>query len=165
MKIISYSERQLLLFATATISYFVFVSFATMYNASVAVQQQELLSSANSGVSFGIYELHRASSIPFANVLSFFLLLIVYDSRKYLFSTFFTILPLACYSYEMHRGIGMIISFRYDFPDKTIYELILKVASIYDYAVFILLTSLFFWQISIIFRSVIKYFLPKFSLK
>jgi hypothetical protein len=165
MKVISDKERQLLLFVSITISYLVFISFVSSYNIWVAEQQQGMLDRANGGVSFGIYDLTRASVIPFANLLSFFLLLIVYDSRKYLFSTFFTIIPFLMYSYELERGIGMIISYRGDFPDRTIYELLLKVASIYDYGIFVLLALIFFWQSSIVFRFVIAYFQPKFSLK
>jgi hypothetical protein len=165
MKIISYTERQLLLFISATISYLIFVNFVDIYNISVAEQQQDLLNRANSGVSFGIYCLTRASLIPLANILSFFLIFIIYYSRKFIFSTIFTIFPLLIYLNEIQRGIIMVVTFRYDFPKKSVYELLLMVCSIYDYAIFLLLAFLFCWQISIIFRFIFKYFQPKVSLK
>jgi hypothetical protein len=165
MKIISYTERQLLLFISAAISYLVFANFVDIYNISVAEHQQQLLHIANGGVSFGIYCLTRASLIPLANILSFFLIFTIYCSRKYIFSTLFTIFPLLIFVNEIQRGINGIIQYKNSFPEKPVYELLLKVASIYDYAVFILLTFLFFWQISIIFRFVLTYFQPKFTLK
>jgi hypothetical protein len=165
MKTISDKERQLPLFFTTTISYLVFVNFVDIYNISAAEQQQALSSRANGGVSFGLYDLTRASLIPLANILSFFLIFIIYYSRKFIFSTIFTIFPLLIYLNEIQRGIIMVVTFRYDFPKKNVYELLLMVCSIYDYAVFILLAFLFFWQLTIIFRFVFKYFQPKVSLK
>jgi hypothetical protein len=161
MKVISYTERQLLLFISAVISYLVFVNFVDIYNISVAEHQQQLLYRANGGVSFGIYCLTRASLIPLANILSFFLIFIIYYSRNYIFSTLFTLFPILIFVNEIQRGITGIIQYRDSFSENTVYELLLKVASIYDYAVFILLAFLFFWQISILARSIVKHFQAK----
>jgi hypothetical protein len=165
MNIISDKERYLLLFVTTTISYLVFVNFVKMYNFSVAEHQQDLLHSANGGVSFGIYCLSRASLIPLADVLSFFLVFLIYYSRNFIFSTLFTVIPLLMFVSEFERGINNIIAYREDFPSRPIDELMLMVASVYDYGISILLSLVFLWQLSIIVRFIIRSFQAKIYLR
>lgn len=156
---ISKKEFKLLLVVSFITSVIAFSNFTFQviekYYDSVSEQQTELRKQANNEPTFGIYSFERASSIPFLNFLSFFIFIILYKSKRFLVSSLLTLLIFIPLAYEFYRGFRFILFYN-PLPERSFSELLFLFANRFDYFVFLFVSILLFWQISILLRMLIK---------
>ncbi len=156
---ISRKKYKLLLITAFLTSVIAFSNFTFQviekYNNSVSEQQAELRKQANDEPIFGIYSFERASSIPFLNFLSFFIFITLYKSKRFIASSILTLLIFMPFAYEFYLGFRFILFYN-PFPKHSFTELLFLFANRFDYLVFLLVSILLFWQISILLRMLIK---------
>ena len=160
---ISNKEHKLLLivaFIALILALSSFVSFSIeTYNKQVQAEQIELKEKANGEyISFGIYgdwgdsrPLYRFSFI-FPTLFTF---LILRKTRLIIFSLFFTSIPFFIFIYWFFK-INHAISTNETLSKLTVLDRIFTIATTFDYVVFLFISILLFWQISILLRMLIK---------
>jgi len=162
---ISKSEHKLLLIVAFMTFVFAFSNFTSQtiqnYNDSVSKQQEELKEKANKAndeISFGLYILGRADLRPFYNLslifLSLFIFLALKKSKIFLLSSLFTVCSFLIF-FAWFVDYNHAINSNETKP-PTVLERLLIIASIFDYIVFVCVSILLFWQISILLRMLIK---------
>ncbi len=125
------------------------------YNNSVSEKQEKLEKQANGQPTFEFYDFVRASSIPFLNLLSFFIFLTLYKSKRFIISSLLTLLIFTPFVYEFYLGFRFILFYN-QLPELSFTKLLFSFANCFDYLVFLLISILLFWQISILLRMLIK---------
>jgi hypothetical protein len=134
------------------------------HNAHLAEVQRELLAEANGGIRFSMCVWNRFSLLPVAKVLLFFLLPIIYYSKKYIITSLLTIVSILVFIADFVSDVRSLIANESQ-NTKTIFEMTFMIASPFDYLIFIVLTVLLILQLSIIARFIINRFQAKIYLR
>lgn len=110
----------------------------------------EIKNLQNTGIDFCVY--CRLGYIPLFRLFSIFVFPFVLWSRKFYLSTTISVLSFLTFCYEFYLNVRANIENDNLFSNK---ELINIIASPLDYLVFLLISILLFWQISILLRILI----------
>ncbi len=156
---ISKNEYRLLLiiaFISFVLAVSSFISFSIeSYNEEVELHQTYSEIKANSGATFAVdagqdfRPLYRRWFI----FLTLFIFLAVLNAKKFLVSFSFTLIPFLIFTYWIVRT-NEDIKLNETYMSGTPH--LLKIATHYDYFVFLFISILLFWQISILLRMLIK---------
>ena len=163
---ISKREHKLLLAFAFVVFVLAFSSFAShiieSYNNSVSQIQFELKEEATrvntDKVSFGIYSNYGTDwrlSYRFFIVLSFlFTIAALFKTKRFLLPSLFTSLSFFIFL-TWFINFNRMINHNETLPPNFL-ERLLKIAEPFDYAVFLSVSILLFWQISILLRMLVK---------
>ncbi len=143
-KYISESEHKLLLT-------FAFISFVLAYS-NFAYQIVDHFTKPKA--LFEFYDMKRASFIPLFNFLTLFIFIALFKSKRYTISSLLTLFSFVIFGYEFYRGVKILVYT--PIPELNIIEKLLLIANYFDYIVFLIVSILLFWQISILLRMLVK---------
>ncbi len=104
---------------------------------------------------FDIYDISRGSFLPTFNFLTLFIFIALFKSKRFIISSLLTFISFIIFTYEFYSG-GRIILRDDPFPELGLIEQLLLIANYFDYTVFLIVSILLFWQISILLRMLIK---------
>jgi len=105
--------------------------------------------------SFVLYDISRGSLLPTFNFLTLGIFIALFKSRRFIISSLMTSLSFIIFAYEFYSRVRIIL--RDDpFPELSLTEQLLMIANYFDYTVFLIVSVLLFWQISILLRMLIK---------
>lgn len=159
---ISIKEKRLLIILASIIFTLTLINLGSIviedYNNKVKEKQEKLMREANgdkigNGIDFSICGFPRTNFVPhsrFFSVLIFFILLF---ETKFIFSSLSTFLGFSAFAYENYSRFQSYFENEIDLPFMKIIEFIARPL---DYFVFLLISALLFWQISILLRMLIK---------
>lgn len=156
---ISIKEHKLLLTAAFMIFALAFSNLTLQsidkYNNYVSEKQEKLERQANKEPTFEFYSFGRKSGIPFLNLISIFIFITLSKSKNYIISFLLVAFTFSFFIYELLHGFRI---FLYDnsFPELNLIQRLSLIGNPFDYAVFLLVSILLFWQISILLRILIK---------
>jgi hypothetical protein len=157
--IISEKEHKILLTMALTTLIMAVVSFVSFtiedYNREVKIQQADLVMEANDGLSFS--KDYGTDYRPFHRLQLTFLTLFIFlgllRAKQFLFSIFFTLLSVFIFAMWFFRT-NKAIELNKLYMAETPY--LLRIATYYDYSVFLLILILLCWQLSIFIRMLLR---------
>lgn len=165
MTFISEKERKLLLTLAFLCFLFSIFNFSgcliNKYNSYVSEKQSDMEAQANDDVHFAIYSFERPPLNPLFSFVNIFLLsfafINLYKSKRFLLSSFFTSISFYFFIYliiDTRRLIGA------EEEDSTLpltnLDRIIYKASYLEFACYLTVSILLFWQISILLRMLIR---------
>lgn len=158
---ISKKEQKLLLLVAFIVFVFVALAFSydiiKDYNYFVDKEQQRLEYLANYNREGGISGSHSTAVIPALHFLTLFIFLALLKTKRFLLSSFLTVFYAIVFIYGLSaryngsRLGGEEFSPKVDFLDQ-----VHRAANSFDYFAALFISILLFWQISILFRMLIK---------
>jgi len=162
-KFISKKEYKLLLIVAFIAFIFAFTNCASdtleKYNQQIQEEQIELKDKANGNyAAFSVYD-NGWDGHPLIRFALVFLTVLIFlalrKTRKFIFSMYFTIVPFLIFI-RWFIKINYAISTNETAHEYSVLDRIFTVATTFDYIVFLFVSILLFWQISILLRMLIK---------
>ncbi len=115
----------------------------------------QIIENYNKPASIGIYDMSRASLIPWFNFFTLFIFIALFKSKRFIISSLLTLFSFVIFAYEFYSVVRIIILFN-PIAELTFVEKLLLIANYFEYINFFLVLILLFWQISILLRMLIK---------
>lgn len=159
---ISIKEKRLLTIFASVIFSLTLINLGSIviedYNNSVKERQEKLLREANgdrvgNGLDFSVCGFPRINLVPHFRFFSILIFLIFLFEKRFVFSFLCSFLSFSAFAYENYSRFQSYFENEIDLPILKIIEFI---ARPFDYIVFLLISLLLFWQISILLRMLIK---------
>lgn len=159
---ISIKENRFLIIFASIIFAFTLINLGSIviedFNNSVKDKQEELRREADgnkfgNGIDFSICGFPRINFVPHFRFLSILVVIFLIFEKTILYASLCSFLSFCAFSYENYSR------FNYYFEnqiDLTFLETLNQIARPLDYVVFLLISILLFWQISILLRMLIK---------
>ena len=121
----------------------------TFVNLGWIIIEYYINSFRNNGIDFTVYCICRGSFVPGFRIFSILLFPFIFWGRKYIFSTLITFFSFAFFLFENYLSVKSYFANNAPMP---FLEFVGYIAKPLDYFVFLLVSTLLIWQISILFR-------------